>query len=159
MVGRLVHDIEIRFRCKDSGKGYPLGFSSRELGHLLFQVEKAEIREKLAKPELEGSKGVMVGDESGQVCHSLFHYRLFRVEIRFLRQKGDADVFKEGDFSARVRLVLTSQDSQKRGLAGPVWRNEGHFVSFVDIKTDVVEEHLRSVRLRNPFNLKITCHI
>ena len=72
-----------------------------------------------------------------------------------LFQKRDAYMLQECDFSSGVRLVVSGQYPEQRGLARPVWGNQRDFVSFVDIEPDMLEKHLRAVTLAYVFNLQV----
>ncbi len=66
------------------------------------------------------------------------------IEFRILLQVTDAQVFTS-DNVTRIGCLQPGQDMHKRTFSSTVACNQGHFLAFIDTKTDVTEKHFLAV--------------
>ena len=160
VVRGLVHDVEVGLGGKHLREGYALDFPAGKVFHGLVRVREAELGEQLVHPQfvLPQVLRVQVPGPLGRCVHDLGEDTFFRIVGVFLFQEGDADVFEEEHFSAAVRGVFPGQDLQEGSFSGAVGGDQGHFVAFVDIESDMLEQHLGAVTLGNVLDLQVTCH-
>ena len=154
MVRRLVHDEEIRLGGQHYCQCYPFHFSSGEVLHKTVSLE-SETGNELLDPQFISEKSVVVQSlcELLAGVHYLCENVLFGVMGEFLLQKRYSDMLEKRDLSAGIRLVVASQNSEQRGLAGAVRCDESDFVALIDVETDMLEKHFRSVTLAYIFYL------
>ena len=93
----------------------------------------------------------VVSDVGG--LNEIVEHVLFGVMGEFLLQKRYSDMLEKRDLSAGIRLVVASQNSEQRGFAGAVRCDESDFVALIDVETDMLEKHFRSVTLAYIFYL------
>ena len=111
VVGRLVHNEEVGLACQHLGECHPLDLASGEFLHFPGTVAQLEIREELLYPSLVFPEVLQVevfGILPAPV-HHLTEDFLFRVEVIFLFQEGDAHVPEEHYASAGIALVLAGE--------------------------------------------------
>ena len=157
MVGRLVHDEEIRLRGKHTCKRNPLDLPSGQFLHFLSEVIQGKIREEFLHPHLVLHLVLHIAPvrEPGTVRKDLSQDVLLRIEVIVLFQKRNPDVLEKQDFTTGIRLILSREDTHQRSLSRTVGRNEGDLVTLVDIEAYMLEKDLRSVGFGYIFYLKI----
>ena len=159
VVGGLVHDVEIGLGGQHLRKGHALDFPAGKVFHEPLR-HQAELVQQLRHPELVLPQVVLVQllRPLGRLVHDLPKEGFLRVKAVFLLQKSNTDVFEKQDLPTAVRRVFPRQDAQERSFSRPVGRDERHFVPFIDIEADVLEQHLRPITLGDILYLQVTGH-
>ena len=101
VVGGLVHDEEVGFRCQHHGQCHPFHFTSGEVFHQTAFLE-SETGQELLDSQFIGEHCIVI-QPVGEFLAGVQYLRkdvLLGVVFEFLFQKCYPDVFQKGDFPA-----------------------------------------------------------
>ena len=155
MVGRLVHNKELRLGGKHLCQCHALDLSSGKFLHLLVRIGEIETGKELHDSVLILPEMflIQIRCEFRAGSHDLLEDALLGIKWVFLFKKCDPDILQEHYLSARVGLVLSCKNPHQGCLACTIRSNESDFVALIDVETYFLEKDFRSVALRYVFNL------
>ena len=154
VVGGLVHDEEVGFRCQHHGQCHPFHFASGEVFHQTAFLE-SETGQELLDSQFIGEHCLVI-QPVGEFLAGVQYLRkdvLLGVVFEFLFQKCYPDVFQKGNFPAGIGFVVTRKYAQQCRFSSSVRCDERNLVPFIYIESDMLEQHFRTITLADVFYL------